>query len=242
MESYQSLHVWQRAHALAIGALRETEAARQPRTWAVFDQLRRAAVSVEANIVEGYALRAPRQFRRHLRIALGSAAETECLLRNAGELDYLPQEVVRRLLSLSNSTIGMLLGLLRRPMAAAEEVSGARLSVSSSLALHIARRRVPARDRLIHPVRDRPACRTLCRLRRLVLVAAGRGRAVRASLKVHTDVALRVRPRGGHIEEERDDDGDDRERNQGRALHTAFSRVSAEGGSAREFAPEAGGE
>jgi four helix bundle protein len=120
MESYQSLHVWQRAHALAIGALRETEAARQPRTWAVFDQLRRAAVSVEANIVEGYALRAPRQFRRHLRIALGSAAETECLLRNAGELDYLPQEVVKRLLILSNSTIGMLLGLLRRPMAAAE--------------------------------------------------------------------------------------------------------------------------
>jgi hypothetical protein len=56
MDSYQSLHVWRRAHSLVIATLRETET-RQPKTWAVFDQLRRAAVSVEANIVEGYALR-----------------------------------------------------------------------------------------------------------------------------------------------------------------------------------------
>ena len=115
MDSYRSLHVWQRAHSLLVTALRATDAARQPKTWAVFDQLRRAAVSVEANIVEGYALRAPRQFRRHLRIALGSAAECETLLRSCAELEYLPDEVVKQLLTLSDSTIGLLLGLLRRP-------------------------------------------------------------------------------------------------------------------------------
>jgi len=116
MNSYQSLHVWQRAHSLVIAALRETDTARQPKTWAVFDQLRRAAVSVEANIVEGYALRAPLQFRRHLRIALGSAAETECLIRSAGELDYLGGTPVKEMLSLSDSAIGLLVGLLRRPL------------------------------------------------------------------------------------------------------------------------------
>jgi four helix bundle protein len=115
MDSYQSLRVWQRAHSLAIITLQKTDAARQPRTWAIFDQLRRAAVSVEANIVEGYALRAPRQFRRHLRIALGSAAESECLIRSAGQLGYLQAEEVKQLLSISDSTIALLLGLLRRP-------------------------------------------------------------------------------------------------------------------------------
>ena len=93
MKSYQSLHVWQRAHNLVVTTLRETDLARQPKTWAVFDQLRRAAVSVEANVVEGYALRAPRQFRRHLR-----------------------DEAVKEILALSDSTIALLLGLLRRPM------------------------------------------------------------------------------------------------------------------------------
>jgi four helix bundle protein len=116
MHSYQSLHVWQRAHSLVVTTLRQTDAARQPKTWAVFDQLRRAAVSVEANVVEGYALRAPRQFRRHLRIALGSAAESECLIRSAGELDYLGEQHVKNLLTLSDSTIGLLVGLLRRPL------------------------------------------------------------------------------------------------------------------------------
>ena len=116
MESYRSLHVWQRAHSLVITALRETDAARHPKNWAVFDQMRRAVVSVEANIVEGYALRAPRQFRRHLRIALGSAAESECLLRSAGELGYLPDKVVQEMVALTNSTIGLLLGLLRQSM------------------------------------------------------------------------------------------------------------------------------
>ena len=115
MDSYRSLHAWQRAHSLLVTTLHATDTARQPKTCAVLDQLRRAVVSVEANIVEGYALRAPLQFRRHLRIALGSAAESETLLRTCAELEYLPDEVVKPLLTLSDSTIGLLLGLLRQP-------------------------------------------------------------------------------------------------------------------------------
>jgi len=103
-----------------ITTLSETDAVRQPRTWAIFDQIRRAAISVEANIVEGYALRGPRQFRRHLRIALGSAAEAECLTRSAGELGYLPDSLVNEILTLTNSTIGLLLGMLRRPISTQE--------------------------------------------------------------------------------------------------------------------------
>ena len=79
----------------------------------MFDQLRRAAISVEANLVEGYALQTPAQFRRRLRVAVGSAAEVECLLNLAAELEYLPHSVVATLCVDVNDTLGLLFGLLR---------------------------------------------------------------------------------------------------------------------------------
>jgi four helix bundle protein len=80
----------------------------------VFDQLRRAAVSIETNIVEGYALDTSAQFKRHLRIARGSAAECECLLRVAEEVGYLPSGEVEHLGNELGTTLRTLRGLLRK--------------------------------------------------------------------------------------------------------------------------------
>lgn len=112
-----TLVVWQRAHRLATEVLRTTDRHYHPRSRPAFDQLRRAALSVEANIVEGYALSTPLQFRRHLRIALGSAAEAECFLEIVGELEYLPREAVTELAALTDLIIGNLFGLLRKGLA-----------------------------------------------------------------------------------------------------------------------------
>lgn len=116
MEKYQSLVAWKRAHELLILVLRRTDAAYHPRARPLFDQIRRAAVSVEANIVEGYALGSPLQFRKHLRIAMGSAAEVECLVRATGELHYLPVEEVKKIEALLGGTMRVLRGLLRTPI------------------------------------------------------------------------------------------------------------------------------
>ena len=62
MNKYQSLVAWKRAHALVLLGLRVTDDAYHPRARPLFDQIRRAVVSVEANLVEGYALGSPRQF------------------------------------------------------------------------------------------------------------------------------------------------------------------------------------
>jgi four helix bundle protein len=113
MHSYHSLIVWQRAHDLCIKTLEATDDANVPRAWAVFDQLRRAVVSIEANIVEGYALGTPGYFRRHVRIAFGSAAEAECLIRIAAKRTYLRREVVKPLLTLADETLRVLFGLMR---------------------------------------------------------------------------------------------------------------------------------
>jgi four helix bundle protein len=116
MDKCQSLVAWKRAHALVLLALRVTDDAYHPRARPLFDQIRRAVVSVEANVVEGYALGSPRQFRKHLRIALSSAAEAECLVRVARELTYLPESQAVETENLLGSTMRVLLGLLRSLM------------------------------------------------------------------------------------------------------------------------------
>jgi four helix bundle protein len=52
-------------------------------------QLRRCAVSAEANIAEGSAKRGSAEFARFLDIAHGSLSEAECLLEIARDLGYL---------------------------------------------------------------------------------------------------------------------------------------------------------
>ncbi len=117
MHKYQSLAVWRRAHALLIATFRTTDRGFTARARPLFDQIRRAVVSIEANIVEGYALSTAALFRRHVRIALGSAAEAETLVRAAAELGYLGGDAVKPLAGLFDEVLAMLFAMLRRPLA-----------------------------------------------------------------------------------------------------------------------------
>src|SRR5438046_10715549 len=95
MRKYRTLVAWQRARQLALSVLKSTDGLDHPRSRAIVDQLRRAAVSVEANIVEGYALGTGAPFKRQLRIALGSVAETEVLLQLGAYEAYLTDYVTK---------------------------------------------------------------------------------------------------------------------------------------------------
>jgi four helix bundle protein len=113
MDSYRSLAAWQLAHAVCLQTLRGIDAAYHPRSRALFEQLRRAVISIEANIVEGYALGTRPYMLKHFRIAFGSAAESECLLRDAVELAYLPAATLDDVQPLLDRCMQTLRGLLR---------------------------------------------------------------------------------------------------------------------------------
>ena len=113
MDSYRSLEAWKRAHAALLLTLPALDQAYHPRSKSLFDQIRRAVISIEANIVEGYALNTRPLFRRHLRIAMGSAAEAECLLRVAAELGYLTGAVVTSIEGKLAGAMAATRGLLR---------------------------------------------------------------------------------------------------------------------------------
>src|SRR6266550_8985747 len=113
MYAYQRLDAWKRAHRGLMMTLKATDDAWHPKSKALFDQLKRAAISIEANLVEGYALGTRPLFRKHVRIAFGSAAEAECLTRAAHEAGYLKARVATELEMIFGAVLATLSGMLR---------------------------------------------------------------------------------------------------------------------------------
>jgi len=85
---FVALKAWQAAHALALAIYRATNAWPAVERDGLSAQVRRAAVSVSANIAEGSAKRGNREFRRFLDMAIGSLAEVQVYLIMAKELGY----------------------------------------------------------------------------------------------------------------------------------------------------------
>jgi four helix bundle protein len=71
-------------------------------------QLRRAALSVPTNIVEGYAHNSKAEFKRFIIIAFGSLAETKYLLDVAYRLHYLINKKNEQVIGLSEEVGRML--------------------------------------------------------------------------------------------------------------------------------------
>lgn len=76
-------------------------------------QMRRAAVSIAANIAEGQGRGSDRDFARFVSIALGSAYELTSELLLAGRLGLLPPEASQRLLDRATQ-VSKMLGSLRK--------------------------------------------------------------------------------------------------------------------------------
>lgn len=66
MRKYRSLVAWQRARESTLHTFKATNDAYHPRANALFDQLRRAVLSIELNIVEGYAEYLPQSATKRL--------------------------------------------------------------------------------------------------------------------------------------------------------------------------------
>jgi len=88
-QPHENLVAWQRADDLCVDVYKLTKRLPDVEQYGLSAQLRRAAFSVSANIVEGYAFpRSPTRLR-HLRIALASLAEVGYALRLANRVGYL---------------------------------------------------------------------------------------------------------------------------------------------------------
>lgn len=86
--SFEQLIVWRKAHQLVLAAYRFTENFPRKETYGLTSQLRRAAVSVPANIAEGFKKRSRADKARFLNIAQGSLEECRYYFILARDLNY----------------------------------------------------------------------------------------------------------------------------------------------------------
>ena len=86
---FEDLKVWQSARELVLSVYRLGSSQRFQKDIGLRDQLRRAAVSIMANIAEGFERGSKREFVRFLYIARGSAGEVRSHLYAAKDLDYI---------------------------------------------------------------------------------------------------------------------------------------------------------
>jgi four helix bundle protein len=87
-KSFQDLLVWRKAHELVLAVYALTAAFPKPETYGLSLQMRRSAVSVPANIAEGFRRRSRTEKARFLNMAESSLEETRYFLILAGDLGY----------------------------------------------------------------------------------------------------------------------------------------------------------
>lgn len=89
MARFERLEAWQACHRLTLEIYQIAKELPPDERFALSQQLRRAAVSVCANIAEGSGKRGRAEFRRFLDIANGSMTELRCLLLLVRDLDMI---------------------------------------------------------------------------------------------------------------------------------------------------------
>jgi four helix bundle protein len=91
-QRFEDLLVWQRSHALVLDIYRMSQGFPRSEVYGLTAQLRRAAVSVPANIAEGFKKRGRADKARFMNIAEASLEEVRYYVILARDLGYLESD------------------------------------------------------------------------------------------------------------------------------------------------------
>ena len=94
--SVEHLEVWQLAHAFVLGVYRVSREFSREEIFGLTSQLRRAAVSVPANIAEGYRKLSSADKVRYCNISQASLDEASYHLHLAHDLAYADTQALRQ--------------------------------------------------------------------------------------------------------------------------------------------------
>ena len=110
--NFRNIKAWQHADDLAVLVYSATESYPKEEMYGITSQLRRAAVSVPANIAEGASREHQKEYLHFLNVARGSAAEIEYLLHLSKRIGYLKDAEYERVESVRAETAKTLHGLI----------------------------------------------------------------------------------------------------------------------------------
>ena len=112
-DGFEEIGAWQKAYATTMRVYQITEDGRFAKDFGLRDQIRRASVSVMANIAEGHGRRSNLEFANFLNVARGSAHEVQSHLYVAKGLGYIENSDFDELFSSLAEVSKMTLSLAR---------------------------------------------------------------------------------------------------------------------------------
>jgi four helix bundle protein len=113
IESYRDLRVWREAMDLAEACYRLTATFPRDELFGMTAQVRRASVSIPANIAEGYGRNSKGAYAQFLKVAQGSLKELETHLLLAQRVGLATDDVTAPILASCDSLGRMLRSLIR---------------------------------------------------------------------------------------------------------------------------------
>jgi len=114
MNNFHELTVWRKAHVLTLHIYKISRFFPKEELYGLTSQMRRACVSISANIAEGCGRGSDADFARFLHIAMGSAYELEYHLLLACELKFLEKEKADSAVAELSEVKKMLSGLIKK--------------------------------------------------------------------------------------------------------------------------------
>ncbi len=91
-KTFKELIVWQKAHAFVLKVYSFSESFPKSELYGLTSQFRRAAVSIAANIAEGYVKKSPADKLRFFNISQGSLEECSYYIILSKDLNYITEE------------------------------------------------------------------------------------------------------------------------------------------------------
>jgi len=113
IERFEDIDAWKKAPELTKIIYEVTAQGKLAADFSLRDQLRRAAVSIMANIAEGFEREGNKEFRQFLATAKGSAGEVKALLYVALDAGLASTEQFQRISALADDASRLLAGFLR---------------------------------------------------------------------------------------------------------------------------------
>lgn len=113
MNHWKELVVWRKSHELVLLIYKVVATFPKNEQYALADQIKRAAASVPANIVEGHSRNSQKDFLRFLYIARGSLEELRYFLLLSKDLQYIDDTKYDEIEATCTQTSKLLNGLIK---------------------------------------------------------------------------------------------------------------------------------
>jgi four helix bundle protein len=114
MQNYQDLKVWQKSHQFVLAVYQLTNDFPKNEIFGLTSQMRRATVSISANLAEGCGKKSKLDIANFFQISLGSLHETEYYLLLGKDLNYISIEIFEKRNSEIREIKAMLISLIKK--------------------------------------------------------------------------------------------------------------------------------